>query len=187
MIKYEACDKHQLNSSSKCCFILSFIPNKLTLIRVKLWVKLTGNMKSQNNLIFKILFWPKFPLFDSFTWQTEVWKHPSRFLWNYYNSVQDFMAIFQRRICGPIKHLWWRLSPLTIFEKKGLKSLISFLKFGQREGSWKNCSDIGRLVEREGSLWKGEFQIVSLVFLNKSMFSLLLEYFFLSGKYPHLL
>lgn len=123
MIKYEACDKHQLNSSSKCCFILSFIPNKLTLIRVKLWVKLTGNMKSQNNLIFKILFWPKFPLFDSFTWQPEMWKHPSRFLWNYYNSAQDFMAIFQRRICGPIKYLWWRLSPLTIFEKKVLEGL----------------------------------------------------------------
>ena len=51
---------------------------------------------------------------------------------------------------------------------------ISFLKFGQRGGSLKNCSEIGGLVERGG----GGFQIVSLVFLKKSMFSLLLEYFF---------
>ena len=41
------------------------------------------------------------------------------------------------------------------------------------------------LVEREDTLRKGSFQIVSSVFLKKSMFSLLLE--FLSGKYSHLL
>ena len=34
------------------------------------------------------------------------------------------------------------------------------------------------LVERGGSVRKGGFQIVSSVFLNKNMFSLLLEYFF---------
>ena len=42
------------------------------------------------------------------------------------------------------------------------------------------------LVKREGSYRKGGLQIVLLVFLQKSMFSLLLEYFyflFLSGKY----
>ena len=33
----------------------------------------------------------------------------------------------------------------------------------------------------------GGFQIVSSVFREKSMFSLLLEYFFLSGKYSHLM
>ena len=49
---------------------------------------------------------------------------------------------------------------------------ILFLKFGQRGGSWKNCSEIGGSVERGG------FRIVSSVFLEKSMFSLLLEYFF---------
>ena len=31
MIKHEAYDKHQLNSSSKCYFHLNFIPNKPTL------------------------------------------------------------------------------------------------------------------------------------------------------------
>ena len=41
------------------------------------------------------------------------------------------------------------------------------------------------LVEREDTLRKGSFQIVSSVFLKKSMFSLLLE--FLSSKYSHLL
>ena len=42
------------------------------------------------------------------------------------------------------------------------------------------------LVKRGGSYRKGGLQIVLLVFLQKSMFSLLLEYFyflFLSGKY----
>ena len=48
-------------------------------------------------------------------------------------------------------------------------------------GALKNCSEIG------GFLRKGGFQIVSSVFVKKSMFSLLLEYFFLSGKYSHLL
>ena len=48
------------------------------------------------------------------------------------------------------------------------------------------------LVGRGDSLRKGRgrgrgFQIVSSVFLKKSMFSLLLEYIFLSGKYSHLL
>ena len=46
----------------------------------------------------------------------------------------------------------------------------------------KDCSEIGGLVERGGGL-----QIVSTVFLKKSIFSLLLECFFLSGKYSHLL
>ena len=36
-----------------------------------------------------------------------------------------------------------------------------------------------------GSRRKGGVQITSSVFLKKSMFSLLLEYFFLSGKYSH--
>ena len=58
---------------------------------------------------------------------------------------------------------------------------FSFLKFRQRGGALKNCSEIG------GFLRKGGFQIVSSVFVKKSMFSLLLEYFFLSGKYSHLL
>ena len=56
---------------------------------------------------------------------------------------------------------------------------ILFLKFGQRGGSRKNCSEIGGFVER------GDSKIVLSVFLKKSMFSLLLE--FLSGKYSHLL
>ena len=51
-----------------------------------------------------------------------------------------------------------------------------FLKCGQRGRSWKNCSEIG------DSLRKGEegggVHIVSSVFFMKSMFSLLLEYFF---------
>ena len=43
------------------------------------------------------------------------------------------------------------------------------------------------LVEKGRSLRKGSFQIVSSVSLKKSMFSLLLQYFSLSGKYSHLL
>ena len=43
------------------------------------------------------------------------------------------------------------------------------------------------LVERRVLLERGVFQIVSSVFLEKSMLSLLLECFFLSGKYSHLL
>ena len=46
----------------------------------------------------------------------------------------------------------------------------------------KNCSEIEGLVERGGS----RFQIVSSVFLKKSMFLLLLECYFLSGKYSQL-
>ena len=49
-----------------------------------------------------------------------------------------------------------------------------FLKFGQRGGSWKNCSEIGG----GGLVEKGGVQIVSSDFLQKSMFSLLLKYFF---------
>ena len=59
--------------------------------------------------------------------------------------------------------------------------VFRFLKFGQR-GSWKNCSEIRRLVKKGGGL-----QIVSSVFLKESMFSLLLQYSFLSGKYSQLL
>ena len=42
----------------------------------------------------------------------------------------------------------------------------------------KNCSEIGGLVERGGvHLERGDFQIVSSVFLQKGMFSLLLDFF----------
>ena len=57
-----------------------------------------------------------------------------------------------------------------------------FFKFGQGGGSWKNCSVIEGLVERgwgQVLLQRGgRFQIASSVFIKKSMFSLLLEYFF---------
>ena len=43
------------------------------------------------------------------------------------------------------------------------------------------------LVESGVLLDRGGVQIVSSLFLKKSMFSLLLEYFFLSGKYWHVL
>ena len=58
----------------------------------------------------------------------------------------------------------------------------SFLKLGggglvfeicTKKGAMKNCSEIVGLVERRG----GGFQFVSSVFLQKSMFSLLLEFF----------
>ena len=67
---------------------------------------------------------------------------------------------------------------------------ISFLKIGQRVGSKKNYSEIGGwLKQGEDSPRKGwgggGFQIVSSVFLKKSMFSLLLEFF--PGKYSRLL
>ena len=48
----------------------------------------------------------------------------------------------------------------------------------------KNCSEIEGLVERGGG--GSRFQIVSSVFLKKSMFLLLLECYFLSGKYSQL-
>ena len=41
-----------------------------------------------------------------------------------------------------------------------------FLKHGQRGGSWKNCSEIGGVSWRGDSLTKGDFQIVSSVFLK---------------------
>ena len=45
-----------------------------------------------------------------------------------------------------------------------------------------------KLLRNRGVLLeKGGFQIVSSLFLKKSMFSLLLEYFFLPRKYLHLL
>ena len=75
---------------------------------------------------------------------------------------------------------WYSRSNLVSSSLK-LGRGVSFLKFGQRGESWKYCSEIG------GSLRKESFQIVSSVFLKKSMFSLLLEYFSLSGKYSHLL
>ena len=52
----------------------------------------------------------------------------------------------------------------------------------------KNCSEIEGLVERGGGGGGGgsRFQIVSSVFLKKSMFLLLLECYFLSGKYSQL-
>ena len=69
--------------------------------------------------------------------------------------------------------------------KLGRGEGISSLKFGQRGGSWKNCWELGCLLKEGAFLERGVFQIVSSVFLKKSMFSLLLE--FLSGKYSHLL
>ena len=53
-----------------------------------------------------------------------------------------------------------------------------FLKFGQRGVSWKSCSGIGGQLKGESYLWKTGFHIVLSVFLQKSMFSLPLEYFF---------
>ena len=76
------------------------------------------------------------------------------------------------------------------FKNLYIRIRILFLKFGQRAGLWKNCSEIGGLSERGGGGGGGGgggFQIVSSVFREKSMFSLLLEYFFLFGKYSHLM
>ena len=62
-----------------------------------------------------------------------------------------------------------------------------FLKSGQRGGSWKNMLRNGgeSLVEEGWVLFEREdFQIVLSTFLQKIMFSLLMEYcFYLSGKY----
>ena len=44
-----------------------------------------------------------------------------------------------------------------------------------------------KLLRNRGLVEKGGFQVVSSVLLKKSMFLLLLEYFFLSGKYLHML
>ena len=53
-----------------------------------------------------------------------------------------------------------------------------FLKFGERGGSWKKFSEIRMLVQRGTVLLeRGCFQIVSSVFLQKSMFLLLLDFF----------
>ena len=62
-------------------------------------------------------------------------------------------------------------------------------KIWTKRGVIKNCSEIGGQL-KGGFSQKGGVQIVSSVFIQKSMFSLLLEYFFflfLSGKYSHLL
>ena len=67
-----------------------------------------------------------------------------------------------------------------------------FLKFGQRR-VMNNCSEIGGgggQLKGEGSLKRGGFQVVLSVFVQKSKFSSLLEYFFFpffSGKYSCLL
>ena len=53
---------------------------------------------------------------------------------------------------------------------------------------WTKRGVMKKLLRNRGVLLeKGGFQIVSSLFLKKSMFSLLLEYYFLSGKYLHLL
>ena len=52
-----------------------------------------------------------------------------------------------------------------------------FLKFGQRGWSWKNCSKIGGFVERGVLLERGGFPYCFISFLQKSMFSLPLDFF----------
>ena len=52
---------------------------------------------------------------------------------------------------------------------------------------WKKRGVMKKLLRNRGLVKRGGFQIISSVFLKESMFSLLLEYFFLSGKYSHLL
>ena len=81
----------------------------------------------------------------------------------------------------------------TKYKKIKKKIVSSPLKLGgflvfeiwTKRGVMKKLLRNRGLVEREDTLRKGSFQIVSSVFLKKSMFSLLLE--FLSGKYSHLL
>ena len=64
------------------------------------------------------------------------------------------------------------------------------LKFGQRGGSWKNCSEIARLVKRGVLLESGVQIIVSSVFFRKACFHYCWNTFFffsfflsVSGKY----
>ena len=68
----------------------------------------------------------------------------------------------------PLKVYFQVYSPPPI--KLGGEVLV--LKLGQKGGHEKTAQKQGFLLERWG------FQIVSSVFLKKSMFSLLLEYFF---------
>ena len=107
-------------------------------------------------------------------------------------SSQSSLQAFKYYICSFFSNKtylqnewrnWFIVSSLPPTKIRG--GGISFLKSGQSGGSWKNSSEIGCLLKEGVLLERGVFQIVSSVFLKKSMFSLILE--FLSGKYSHLL
>ena len=74
------------------------------------------------------------------------------------------------------------LPPLKL--EGGGRGVFRFLKFGKR-GSCKNCSEIRRLVKKGAGGVSKLFHQFSL--FKESMFSLLLQYSFLSGKYSQLL
>ena len=106
----------------------------------------------------------------------------------------------------PFIYIRNKSGPSIVFSPLKLGRFLVFKIWTKRKVMKKLLRDKG-LVEKEGGgvllwesppfqltpylraifSWPGDFQIVSSVFLQKSMFSLLLEYFFLSGKYSLLL
>ena len=67
----------------------------------------------------------------------------------------------------------------TYLEKKEVEPVEPVLKNIYQSNTWKGRWGV--------FLEMGDFQVVSSVSFKKSMFSLLLEYFFLFGKSSHLL
>ena len=125
---------------------------------------------NKKNMRKNMKFWPLNPYYKRFDWKTWLSERfseaPTIKLWN---KQEKYMLPKLTEI-----------EPNSILPPKitGRGRGFLFLKFDQRGGSWKNCSEIGVLLKREVLLEKGGFQSALSVFLQKSMFSLLLEYIF---------
>ena len=79
-------------------------------------------------------------------------------------------------ICDKFKYKLVHMSIVPPPHK--IRGLFLVFEIWTKRRARKNCSEIGGLVERGGvHLERGDFQIVSSVFLQKGMFSLLLDFF----------
>ena len=73
----------------------------------------------------------------------------SKLWWASYNSREKSKKYWKCNILYE-QIFEFRLMYIVSYPPK-IRGVFLFLKFGQRGGSWKNCSEIGGLVERGGS------------------------------------